>query len=100
MNSELHFDQHAFAGDALERYHQPASKATGIAVADYQAGMHTESHVVSFRHKRWIPEFSANDKLLRLVIAQRLFNYTGLGYCWRRVPDELAGDWKKLSSLA
>jgi hypothetical protein len=100
MQTDLHFDQHTFGGRALGRYHQPASVQTGISNEDYKTGMHTERHVVSFRQKRWVPAFSANDASLRLVIAQRLFNYTGLGYCRPRVPDELAGDWKKLSALA
>jgi len=50
------------------------------------------------RQRHWIPTFANDDKLLRLVVAQRIWRYAYLGT--GRVPDELANELDALIKVS
>jgi hypothetical protein len=74
VREDLHFDHSQFDG----RRARAVSAETGIAHADYRAGMHVFQRKVQ-RFAGWIPQFAFNDEMLRRVLALAAWRYCNSG---------------------
>lgn len=101
INRGLHFDPYQFYG----RPTRPISctwrrdadgilvpVSTGIGFDDYNRMGPQQRHVAATLH--FVPEFTQNDKQLRLVLAQYAWAYLGNGRT--RVPDSIVESWHEL----
>jgi len=91
----LRFDRWQFDGRRarpVRRYSSRDENVTGLSYEDYAHMGQQRRGGAGALH--FIPDFTQNDKKLRLALAQYAWAYVGSG--GTRVPDSLAGDWKAL----
>jgi len=95
VDSGLRFDRWQFDGRRarpVRRYSSRDENVTGLSYEDYAHMGQQRRGGAGALH--FIPDFTQNDKKLRLALAQYAWAYVGSG--GTRVPDSLAGDWKAL----
>jgi hypothetical protein len=97
--SNLHFDQHQFAGRRIQpveaQYTSEGWSSNGIAFEDYER-MSSRSSSVPLRHRRWTPAFAASNEKLQKVLKHRAWFY--LHGCLSAATQP--GDWKTLNAAA
>jgi DNA-binding CsgD family transcriptional regulator len=99
QHSGLSFDAVQFD----PRFKKLPSDTKGIDRTDFM-GEHKKFSIFTRSGKAacWIPSFANDDKQLRLVVAQRVWNYAykNTGRRFARVPDEFVTDLAKLIALS
>jgi len=94
----LRFDRFQFDGRrarAVRRYSSRDENVTGLSYEDYAHMGQQKRGGASALH--FIPDFTQNDKQLRLVLAQYAWQY--IGGNTTRVPDSFVENWQALKQL-